>query len=182
MHPTARTLRSAATPALLALALMAGPALAQSSASAPMSTPAAAGKRTPALQHEAAVEQRIKQLHDQMQITAQQAPQWDAFAQAMRDNGKRAGEAYQEHAQKLSTMNADEAMKSYASLAQMHADHMQKLSAAFSPLYATLSNTQKATADRLFRHEHERHHGGDMHHGMRHGMRPGASSPAAAGG
>ncbi len=167
---------------MLALTVLAGPALAQGGASAPAATSAAQAKVSPAQRHEEAVEKRIKQLHEQMKITDQQAPQWNAFAQAMRDNGKRAGEAFQERAQKLSTMSADDVMKSYASLAQMHADNMQKLSTAFSALYGTLSDEQKKTTDRLFLSERGHPHGGDRHGGhMHHGAPQGASTPAAGG-
>ena len=48
-----------------------------------------------------------------------------------------------ERAQKLSSLNADDAMKAYAALAQMHADNTQKLAASFSTLYAALSDDQK---------------------------------------
>jgi len=179
---TVRSLQFAAAPALLALTLLAGPALAQGGASAPAAKSAAPARSSPAQRHEEAVESRIKQLHEQMQITDQQAPQWDAFAQVMRDNGTRAGQAFQERAQKLSTMNADDVMKSYTALAQMHADNMQKLSTSFSALYATLSDEQKKTADRLFRQEHGHPHGGG-HHGahMHQGAPQGASTPAPGG-
>ncbi|MEF9672116.1 hypothetical protein QNM99_05835 [Pseudomonas sp. PCH446] len=50
-------------------------------------------------------------------------------------------------------MNADEAMQSYARLAQMHADNLHKLATSFSALYGTLSADQKKTADKLFRSE-----------------------------
>jgi len=179
MHNTIRTIQLAAAPALLVLTLLAGPVRAQGGGSAPAAMPpAATSKVTPAQRHQEAVENRIKQLHDQMKITDRQAPQWDAFAQAMRDNGKRAGEAFQERAQKLSTMNAEEAMKSYATLAQLHADNMQKLSTAFSALYATLSDEQKKTADSLFRYEQGKPHGGGHRGGH---MQQGAPSPATPG-
>jgi len=179
MHHSIRTIQLAAAPALLALTLLAGPVRAQGGGSAPAAMPPAApAKASPAQRHQEAVEKRIKQLHDQMKITDKQAPQWDAFAQTMRDNGKRAGEAFQERAQKLPAMNAEESMKSYATLAQVHADNMQKLSTAFSALYATLSDDQKKTADSLFRYEHGKPHGGDHRGGH---MQQGASSPGAAG-
>lgn len=159
----------AAAPALLALAVFAASAWAQDAASggtaaASPGAPAAGGKK-----QGDEVEARIKSLHDQIKITPAQEQQWDAFAQVMRDNAQKTRDAYHERGQKFSSMNADDSMKSYAALAQMHADNMQKLSAAFSTLYASLSDEQKADADAAFRYERARH----RHH------QGGSKAPAA---
>ena len=159
----------AAAPALLTLAAFATSAWAQDAASssaapaaapsAPASAPASGGKK-----HGDEIEAQIKSLHDQIKITPAQEQQWDTFAQVMRDNAQKTRDAYHERGQKFSGMNADDSMKSYATLAQMHADNMQKLSAAFSTLYASLTDEQKANADAAFRYErakHHHHHGGD---------------------
>jgi periplasmic protein CpxP/Spy len=163
-----------AAPALLALAF-ATSAWAQdaaSSSAAPASAPAAA----PAGGHKHAdeVEAQIKSLHDQIKITSAQEQQWDTFAAVMRDNAQKTHDAYKERGDKFSNMNADDSMKSYAALAQLHADNMQKLSAAFSTLYASLSDDQKAAADSAFRYERAKHH----HHGG--GKAPAAAAPSAA--
>jgi hypothetical protein len=89
----------------------------------------------------------------------------------MRDNAKAADQAFHDRAQKLSSMSADDSMKSYAALTQLHADNMQKLSTAFSALYAALSDDQKQTADVLYRNEHPH---GKPHHAQR------KHAPAAA--
>lgn len=44
-------------------------------------------------------------------------------------------------------------MQSYDALAQLQAQNMHKLSAAFSQLYASLSANQKQVADTLFRNQ-----------------------------
>ncbi|ABE36181.1 LTXXQ motif family protein [Paraburkholderia xenovorans LB400] len=165
-------LRSTAAPALLVLAFTTGSAWAQtpaSGAAAPASTAQTGGH---AKKHQDFVEQRIDELHAALKITDQQSQQWDAFAQTMRDNAKDADQAFRERASKLGSMTADEAMKSYASITQLHAQNMQKLATAFSALYATLSDDQKKTADVLFRNEHK--------HGKRHG--PQRQHKPAAGG
>ena len=157
----------AAIPALLTLAAFATSAWAQDAASgnpAP-AAPAASASSAPAHdgnKHGDEVEAQIKRLHDQIKITPAQEQQWDAFAQVMRDNAQKTRDAYHERGEKFASMNADDSMKSYASLAQLHADNMQKLSAAFSTLYASLSDAQKADADAAFRYEHARRH---RHHG-----------------
>jgi protein CpxP len=102
--------------------------------------------------HEEQVEQRIQQLHAQLGVTAQEEPQWNAFAQAMRDDAQTGGAALMARAEKQRTENADDAMQGYATLARLHADNMQKLAQSFGALYASLSDAQKQAADRLFRH------------------------------
>jgi len=101
------------------------------------------------------VEARIKDLHAQLRITPAQETQWNAVAQAMRDNAKSMETVISERTQKISTMSAVDDLRSYENLAEAHADGMKKLVTAFAPLYDSLSDSQKKTADTLFRH-HER--------------------------
>ncbi len=170
-------IRKAAAPALLTLGLFASCAWAQDTTAATSAGAAPAAAAPAAAAHggkrdrEDVVEKRISDLHAQLKITDQQAAQWDAFAQTMRDNAQKTDQAFQERAQKMSSLNADDSMKSYAALAQLHADNMQKLVTAFTALYGVLSEQQKATADTLFRNE-----GGHHHHGMH---KPKAAAPAA---
>jgi exonuclease VII large subunit len=171
-------IRKVAVPALLSLAVFAPAAWAQQ---AP--TPAsAAASSTPTKSHAQrradSVERRINDLHTQLKITDQQSKQWDAFAQTMRDNAQNTGQAFHERSQKLSTMSAPDAMKSYADLTQMHADNMKKLSSAFSDLYAVLSDEQKQTADTLYRNQKMGH--GKGGHNRHKGGKPASSSSAGA--
>jgi hypothetical protein len=50
-------------------------------------------------------------------------------------------------------MSAEQNMQSYANLAQMHADGMEKLAAAFSTLYESFPAAQKTVADKLFQQQ-----------------------------
>jgi hypothetical protein len=145
-------LRMTALPFALSLALLAGTAFAQSSTPASSSSTSAASttSKTHAERRADRVEQQIDELHTQLQITDAQAKPWNAYAEVMRNNARNASEAFHQRAQKMPTMNADEVMKSYAQLAQMHADDMQKLSSAWSDLYAVLSPEQRQNADALF--------------------------------
>jgi periplasmic protein CpxP/Spy len=174
------TLRHTAVPALLALALVTSSAWAQTpSAGSP--TAASSGAATSRAQkHADYVEKKIDELHGQLKITPQQAQQWDAFAQTMRDNAQKTDQAFRDRAQKLPSENAEESMKSYAELAQLHADNMQKLATAFSALYATLSDEQKAIADPLFRNQHARPHAAPHKHKHVAPDASGASAPAPA--
>lgn len=155
------TFRSLTLPAMLSLALVGAPAFAQQGTTSPAAAPASTGQKLPTStpptaqdhgqKHADAVERRIADLHAQLKITDQQAKQWDAFAQTMRDNSRKADEAFRERAQKLSTMSAPDAMKSYADLTETHADNMKKLSSSFSDLYDVLSPDQKQIADAMYR-------------------------------
>jgi protein CpxP len=150
------TLRKVVVPALLALAVVSTSAWAQDKPTTNTNTSAAskaAASASHAQKKEDMVEKRISDLRSQLKITDKQSTQWDAFAQTMRDNSQKTSQAFTERAQKLSTMTADEAMKSYADLAQLHAANMQKLSSAMSDLYGTFSPEQKTTADMLFRYQ-----------------------------
>lgn len=179
------TLRSLTLPALVSFALVAAPAWAQQAA--PASAPAAQklptatppGAQDHGQKHADAVEQRIADLHAQLKITDQEAKPWDAFAQTMRDNARKADEAFRDRAQKLPTMSAADAMKSYADLTETHADNMKKLSSAFSDLYSALSPEQKQIADAMYRNPGGGPKGAGPHKGKTAKSAPaGASSTA----
>lgn len=150
-------IRLLAAPALLALAAGAAPAHAQSAAPSAATAPAAASapmKAMPAPHHMDMVEQRIQTLHDQLNITVGQTRRWNAFAHVIRENAASMQRAFRHRAKALPKMNAAQAMRSYADIAQLHAANMRKLSMAFSHLYAALTPAQKAAADELFRNAH----------------------------
>jgi len=106
---------------------------------------------------EGMVEQRITDLHAKLQISPAQQPQWDQFAQVMRDNARSIDQTFQQRLKTIPTMTAVENMQSYAQVAMEHAQEMQKLVPAFQALYGTMSDSQKRTADQVFR--------ADAHHG-----------------
>jgi hypothetical protein len=99
-------------------------------------------------------------LHKQLAITPAQESQWTQFAQVMHDNAAAMHAAFESRGSKLADMNAADNMQSYAELARVHADNMQKLAASFQTLYASLSDEQKQTADAVFRHEEAKHKAG----------------------
>jgi periplasmic protein CpxP/Spy len=111
---------------------------------------AKAAERTPGSAAER-VEQHITQLHAQLHITPAQQPQWDQFAQVMRDNAKGMEQVLEQRAASFATMNAVDNMQSYAHVAQQHAQDTQKLATAFQTLYGSLSDDQKKNADVVFR-------------------------------
>ena len=54
-------------------------------------------------------------------------------------------------ADKAKTMTAVDDLKSYAEIADAHADGLKKFVPAFEALYASMSDAQKANANTLFR-------------------------------
>jgi periplasmic protein CpxP/Spy len=145
-------LASAAVAALLALPAA---ALAQS---APVTPPAAAAAASPLATQpapgtnaEQRVETHIRQLHAQLRITPAEQPQWELFAQVMRDNARDMDQAFMQRAQQYPTMNAVQNMQSYQQIAEAHAQHLQKLVPAFDSLYNAMPEQQKQLTDQVFR-------------------------------
>lgn len=98
----------------------------------------------------ARVEKRITDLHATLKITAAQQPQWDAFVVVMRDNAKTMDQSFQHRVTGMAAMNAADNMQSYADMATMHAQGMQKMVPSFKALYAVMSVEQKKIADEEF--------------------------------
>ena len=83
-------------------------------------------------------------------------PQWNAFAQAMRDNATSTDALFRQRATSAATMSALDNMKSYAQVARAYADNTEALATAFEALYGVLTDQQKQTIDTLFRQEASR--------------------------
>ena len=149
------SIQKVAMPALLALTLLSTSAWAQNAAAASQAEPGTQAQAAPgpSKRSDDPVEKRIRDLRSQLKITDQQSPQWDAFAQTMRDNAQKTHVAFHDRTQKLSSMNADDAMDSYADLAQLHADNMKKLASSMRSLYGVLTSDQKSIADSVFRND-----------------------------
>lgn len=175
-----KTIVRNAIPALLVAAALSTSAWAQTPASSTTAKPVAPGAAAAARhaeKHQDFVDQRLNEMHARLKITSEQSSQWDAFAQTMRDSAEKTDQAYKDRAEKLSGLNADDAMKSYASLAQLHADNTQKLASAFSTLYASLSDAQKKTADVMFREQQHKREAMQRKHKR---AAPAAAASAAA--
>ena len=160
-----------AVPLLIATALVAAPAWAQTAgtqgeptATAPSGTN---GKAAPRTRHSTAdrssgetvqelVEQRITELHTRLHITPQQSQQWDQFAQVMRDNAKDMDDLYRQRASQLGSLSAVQNMQSFERIEEARAQQMQKLVPAFQTLYVSFSDQQKAEADRVFQYRSAR--------------------------
>ncbi len=102
------------------------------------------------------VNQRIDQLHSELQITSAQAPQWRRFTAVMRENARDMDNAMHQRMDRLPNMTAEQNMQSYAHIAALHAQGMRKLVPAFEHLYHTMSAAQKQTVDQVFRNDANR--------------------------
>lgn len=116
-----------------------------------------AGHPVPGKNAEERVERRIKELHSQLQITAAEEPQWNEFAQVMRENARDMDQVFMQRAQQFPTMNAVQNMQSYEQIAEDHAQRVQKLLPAFQKLYEAMPDQQKRVADQVFRANSEKH-------------------------
>jgi hypothetical protein len=118
------------------------------------------------------VEGRIAFLKAELKITDAQTPQWNAVADAMRKNDaamrdlmRQAREARQQQQQQPSSSNALDALARRERFAEARAESVRNFAAAFRPLYASLSDEQKRTADELLGRSFGpgHHHGGWRH-------------------
>src|ERR1700719_2783971 len=116
-----------------------------------------AGHPAPGKNAEERVERRIKELQGQLQITPAEEPQWNEFAQVMRENARDMDQAFMQRAQQHPTMNAVQNMQSYEQLSEEHAQRVQKLLPAFQKLYDAMPDAQKRVADQVFRANAEKH-------------------------
>ncbi len=137
--------------------------MAQATAPAPAPTPAPAKPAAPPKRShgtwQSHVETHIANLREQLKITDAQAPQWDAFAQVMRDNAAAMHNAIEQRRAKRGKESAVEDLQSYRQIAQTHVDALDKLIPVFQALYATMSPEQQKNADAVFGHAGQhRHH------------------------
>jgi hypothetical protein len=103
-------------------------------------------------------EQRIKELHDKLHITAAQEPLWGTVAQTMRDNGQVMRSSMRDRSTRLRTMTAVDDLKSYQVVADQHSDGLKRLIPAFEALYASMTPDQQKHADHVFgQHQHHAH-------------------------
>ena len=157
---------SGAAPIAIAALLCAPAAMAQSQSAAAQGTtpPPPAAEASPMAGHPVAgknaeerVEGRIKELHAQLRVTPAEEPQWNEFAQVMRENARDMDQAFMQRAQQFPTMNAVQNMQSYEQIAEQHAQRVQKLVPAFQKLYDAMPDQQRRLADQVFRANAEKH-------------------------
>lgn len=115
-------------------------------ASSPMSS-----NKVPGGNAEQRVQEHISQLHARLQITPAEQPQWERFANVMRQNARAMDQQFAARMQQYPTMNALQNMRSYEQIAQAHARGLEKLLPAFEDLYSAMPEHQKQLTDQVFR-------------------------------
>lgn len=118
-------------------------------ATAPEESSSSAAKADAAV--DANVEARIKAMHRKLHITPAQDAQWKAVAQVMRDNAHAIADLREAAAEQSKSMTAMDQLKSYAAITDAQAAGIHKFLPAFQALNDTMSDSQKKTADTLFR-------------------------------
>jgi hypothetical protein len=115
----------------------------------------AAVARTTAVEH---TEAQIKQLQDELKITAAQEVLWNNLTQVMRENAKEMDALTKDRAESTKTMNAVEHMKFHSQITEARSNQMKKFIPPFEALYASMSDEQKKSTDTIFRTgKHEKH-------------------------
>jgi hypothetical protein len=141
--------RSVAIAALMGATMLATPlsAARAEQAAVPQNQAAAAATETKG----ESVEQRITNLHAALKISAEQGTQWNAVAQAMRENAASMDKLVAtKRTMPPQNMSAVEDLKSYQTFAQAHVDGLKNLISSFEKLYATMPDAQKKVADGVF--------------------------------
>jgi hypothetical protein len=91
------------------------------------------------------VEANIAELHQRLQITPAQEPHFNALANVMRQNARTMSST------PPSNPNAVETLRLAIQYGQQEIDGMRRLLPTLQALYASLSPTQRQTADTVFR-------------------------------
>ncbi|MEO7435480.1 MAG: Spy/CpxP family protein refolding chaperone [Candidatus Binatia bacterium] len=97
------------------------------------------------------VETRIKTLRTELKITPEQESAWNDVAQAMRDNAKSMEDVRTRQATEERTASAPDMITAYGKTMDAHAEAIHKFASTFQPLYDSMSDAQKKTADSVFR-------------------------------
>jgi periplasmic protein CpxP/Spy len=97
-------------------------------------------------------EARVKHLHDQLKITADQEAQWNNVAQVMLANASAITSAVKDREHMSKGMTAIDDLKSYEAIVDAHAEGIRKLATAFAPLYSSMPEDQQKNADAVFGH------------------------------
>jgi len=97
------------------------------------------------------IEGRIAFLRAELKITGGQQANWEKVAATMRDSARRMDQLAQEmRAARGQDQSAVDRLEQRARLTEARAAADKSFAAAFKPLYASLSDDQKKSADELF--------------------------------
>ncbi len=94
--------------------------------------------------------QKLNALRDALSLSATQASQWDAFANAVMRSHETMQAAYQTMMSNMMNMNFAERFTKQLEAMNLHMAEMQKVSPALVALYGALTPDQKARAEAQF--------------------------------
>lgn len=142
--------------AALTSAFLIGGAYADSPGSSPAMAPSS-GASTDSMaksgaKRDMAIENHIKDLHAQLQITPAEETQWAAVAKTMRDSAIETDKAIAKREALVNSASAVDNLHAYGDIATAHAEGVKRLAEAFAPLYASMPDDQKKVADAVFAH------------------------------
>jgi periplasmic protein CpxP/Spy len=97
------------------------------------------------------VEERITNLHAELNITADEEKKWSKVAQAMGENASNMEKMIEKNqAQSANSPTAKDDLKTYQEFAQAHVNGLKNLRTAFDSLYDSMPEDQKKVADQVF--------------------------------
>lgn len=116
------------------------------------------------------VDQRLSRMKDELKITAQQEPLWQAFAEKSKAEAGKGMQAMRDKAKDDKGVTAPERMTQMQTIMKERVAAMESVNESFKRLYASLTPEQKAAADKQFSRagQHDRGPG----HGHDHGDGP----------
>jgi hypothetical protein len=100
----------------------------------------------------------IAHLHEELKITPAQEASFQKLADVMRENAETMSTLAKKRVDAAKTVTAVDDLKSYAEISEAHAEGAKKMVSAFQPLYDSMSDDQKKTADEEFREHYATHH------------------------
>ncbi len=100
------------------------------------------------------IEGRLAYLRAELKITDAQLPQWNAFAAAARASATQMNDMMKQGSAMMMPGGSEQSLPQRLELAEKHMsahlEMLRKLKSALQPLYASLSDDQKRSADTLF--------------------------------
>jgi hypothetical protein len=104
------------------------------------------------------VEQRIATLHSELKITKAEESDWDAVAQAMRQDAAAMRNLVAQKSRKSEqAVTALDDLRTYEQFAELHAQGLKTLLASFTTLYNSMPPQQQKLTDQVFRNAEHRH-------------------------
>lgn len=99
------------------------------------------------------VDKRLATLHDRLKITAEQTPQWDKFAAAVKTEGQIVADRHRDLMLKskseASQGNAIGQLEAFQTMMEANMISMKKVIETAKPLYAVMNTEQKKIADKM---------------------------------